>query len=133
MLLLKKEEIQKVFSMKDAIKADEDCYKYFSEGKAVVPLRTNIPAPSENGAFLFMPAYIEDIKAAAVKVVDVFPGNVEKGIPTTVGQVILIDGITGQVISVMDGTYITALRTAAASGAAFDLFGRDDAKIGALI
>lgn len=133
MLLLKKEEIQQVFSMRDAIEADKNCYKYFSEGKAVVPLRTNIPAPAEDGAFLFMPAYIEDMKAAAVKVVDVFPRNAKKGIPTTVGQVILIDGTTGEVISVMDGTYITALRTGAASGAAFDLWGLEDAKIGALI
>lgn len=133
MLLLKKEEIQKVFSMKDAISADEYCYKLFSEGKAVVPLRTNIPAPSENGSFLFMPSYIENIHAAAVKVVNVFPENRKKGIPTTIGQVILIDGITGEIVSIMDGTYITALRTGAASGAAFDLFGLKSAKTGALI
>ncbi len=133
MLLLKKEEIQKVFSMADAIRTDEECYKYFSEGKAVVPLRINIPAPTESGAFLFMPSYIEDAKAAAVKVVNVFPKNTEKGLPTTIGQVLLIDGETGQVISIMDGTYITALRTGAASGAAFDLFGLENSKIGALI
>jgi ornithine cyclodeaminase len=47
--------------------------------------------------------------------------------------VLLIDGETGVVKAMMDGTYITALRTAAASGAAFDLFGLKDASVGALI
>lgn len=133
MLLLTKEDIKSVFTMKDAIEADKKCYKFFSEGKAVVPLRTNIPAPAVDGSLLFMPSYIEDMKAAGLKVVNIFPQNAKKGLPTTVGQVLLIDGETGVVTSVMDGTYITALRTGAASGAAFDLFGREDAKEGALI
>jgi ornithine cyclodeaminase len=47
--------------------------------------------------------------------------------------VLLIDGETGVVKAMMDGTYVTALHTAAASGAAFDLFGRKDASVGAMI
>jgi ornithine cyclodeaminase len=61
------------------------------------------------------------------------PGNPSKGLPASIGQVLLIDGETGEVKAMMDGTYITALRTAAASGAAFDLFGNKDASVGALI
>ena len=80
-----------------------------------------------------MPAYSEEMSAAGLKIVNIMPGNPEKGLPASIGQVLLIDGETGEVKALMDGTYVTALRTAAASGAAFDLFGRKDAKVGALI
>ena len=131
MLLLSKEDIKSVFTMSDAIAADKECYRMFSEGKFDVPLRAVINGTSGN--FLFMPAYSEEMSAAGLKIVNIMPGNPEKGLPASIGQVLLIDGETGEVKALMDGTYVTALRTAAASGAAFDLFGRKDAKIGALI
>ena len=131
MLLLNKEEIKSVFTMKDAIETDKDCYRMFSEGKFEVPLRAVING--SHGNFLFMPAYSEEMNAAGLKIVNIMPGNPTKGLPASIGQVILIDGETGEVRAIMDGTYVTALRTAAASGAAFDLFGRKDAGIGAMI
>jgi len=131
MLLLEKEDIKKVFSMKDAIEADKECYMAFSRGEFDMPQRTVISG--SKGNFLFMPAYSESLGAAGLKIVNIMPGNPAKGLPASIGQVLLIDGETGQVKAVMDGTYITALRTAAASGAAFDLFGLPEATIGALI
>ena len=128
---MNKEEIKSVFTMKDAIETDKDCYRMFSEGKFEVPLRAVING--SHGNFLFMPAYSEEMNAAGLKIVNIMPGNPTKGLPASIGQVILIDGETGEVRAIMDGTYVTALRTAAASGAAFDLFGRKDAGIGAMI
>lgn len=133
MLLLSKKDIQKVFTMQDAIEADKEAFILFSEGKSVVPLRTNIGVPKHDGAFLFMPSYVEDLECSAIKIVNVFPNNIEKGLPTTPAQVLLIDGTTGVVISVLDGTYVTQLRTGAASGAAFDVLANATAKKGALI
>lgn len=133
MILLTKEEIQSVFSMKDAIEADKKCFSMFSEGKAIVPIRTNIQASKEEGTFLFMPSYVEDIKMAGLKIVSVFPNNAKKGIPTIPAQVMLIDGVTGIVTAMMDGTYVTQLRTGASSGAAFDILGVKNASVGALI
>lgn len=133
MLLLSKGDIQKVFTMKDAVEADEEAFRIFSEGKSVVPLRANISAPKHDGAFLFMPSYVEEMECSAIKIVNVFPKNIDKGLPTTPAQVLLIDGTTGVVVSVLDGTYVTQLRTGAASGAAFDVLARKDAKKGALI
>lgn len=133
MLLLSKEDIKKVFSMKDAVEADKTAFRLHVEGKCDAPLRTSISAPKAEGTFLFMPAYAEEMEAAAVKIVNVFGKNPEKGLPGTVGQVLLIDGNTGMVVSVMDGTYVTQVRTGAASGAAFDLLGKKDCRVGALI
>ena len=117
--------------MSDAIETDKECYRLFSEGKFDVPLRAVISG--SHGNFLFMPAYCEDMSVAGLKIVNIMPGNPAKGLPASVGQVLLIDGETGEVKSLMDGTYVTALRTAAASGAAFDLFGCRDAAVGAVI
>ena len=102
-----------------------------ARGRFDVPLRAVING--SHGNFLFMPAYCEDMGAAGLKIVNIMPGNPEKGLPASIGQVLLIDGETGVVKAMMDGTYVTALRTAAASGAAFELFGRKDAQIGAMI
>ena len=133
MLLLSRKDIKKVFTMKDAIETNKECFKLFSEGKSEVPLRTTIQAPNHNGVFLFMPSYVEELDAAGLKVVNIFPKNVKENLPTAPAQVLLIDGKTGIVTAILDGTYVTQLRTGASSGAAFDLFAIKDAKIGALI
>ena len=65
-----------------------------------------------------MPAYVEDIDCASLKIVNIFQDNVKSGLPTAPAQVLLIDAKTGLVSAVLDGTYVTQLRTGAASGAA---------------
>ena len=131
MLLLQREDIERVFSMKDAIEADKEAFALASAQKAVMPLRTTLSAT--DGTFLFMPSYAEELKYGALKTVNVFPGNAEKDIPVTQGLITLMDGETGAFAAVLDGTYVTALRTGASAGAAFDLFARKDASVGALI
>ncbi|MEG0250795.1 MAG: ornithine cyclodeaminase family protein [Peptostreptococcus sp.] len=133
MLLLSEKDIKKIFTMKEAIEADKLAFKLVVEGKAQMPLRTNIQAPKYDGSFLFMPAYVEDMDIASLKIVNIFPRNIDKGKPTAPAQVLLIDGRTGEVISILDGTYVTKLRTGAASGVAFDILAKNDCKIGALI
>ncbi|MDY5846904.1 MAG: ornithine cyclodeaminase family protein [Bariatricus sp.] len=133
MLLLSREDIKKVFSMKDAIEADKEAFQLVVEGKCDSPLRTNIQAPKHDGCFLFMPAYVEEMDTAAVKIVNIFPHNIDQGKPSSPAQVLLIDGTTGIVSAILDGTYVTQLRTGAASGAAFDVLAKKDCRIGALI
>ena len=133
MLLLSREDIKKVFTIKDAIEADKKAFRYVVEGKCEIPLRTNIQAPKYDGCFLFMPAYLEEMDTASLKIINIFPHNIDNGIPSSPAQVLLIDGKTGLVTAVLDGTYVTQLRTGAASGAAFDVLAKKDCRIGALI
>lgn len=133
MKLLSKQDIKKVFTMKDAIEVDKLAFKLSVEGKCDAPLRTNIQAPKYDGCFLCMPAYIEEMDVASVKLVNIFPNNINHGIPSAPAQVVLMDGTTGLMKAVLDGTYVTQLRTGAASGAAFDLLARKNSEIGGLI
>ena len=133
MLLLNEQDIRKVFDMNDAIDSNIEAYKIFSSGNAVVPLRQVIAADEGRGNFAFMPAYSSKLGAAGIKIVNIFPGNRERGQATTIGQVLLMDDKNGEVLALMDGSFITKFRTGAASGAAFKLFARNDAKIGCLI
>lgn len=133
MLLLSKEDIKSIFTMRDAIEADKEAFKIYTEKKSVVPLRTNIPVSKQDATMLFMPGYIEDLDCAGIKIVSVFPKNTEKGKPVTPATVLLLDGTTGEVCAILDGTYVTQLRTGAATGAAIDILAKKDSKTGALI
>lgn len=133
MLLLSRKDITGIFTMHDAIAADRLAFQLFTENKTDVPLRTQIVAEKQNGTFLFMPAYAADIDAAALKIINIFPNNIDKDLSSAPAQVLLIDGKTGYVNALLDGPTVTQLRTGAASGVAFDVLARKKAKIGALI
>lgn len=134
MLILKKDDIKKCFTMRDAIEADKEALEIYSEGKAKVPLRTNIDIDEKNGQNLYMPAYVGGNQTAAgLKIVSVYPDNISKGLPSVPATVITLDADTGELGTVIEGTYLTQLRTGAVQGAATELLARKDAKVGALI
>ncbi len=133
MLVLTKKNIVNVFGMKDAIHAAKDALTIHSRGKSTVPLRVNLDVPKAMGQSLFMPAYIEHLQAIGIKIISIFPNNPKIGKPSTLAQMVLIDEKTGEVIAMINGTYLTQLRTGAVQGAATDILARKDARIAALI
>src|SRR5258708_2450701 len=118
MLILSKDDIKKIFTMQDAIQASKEALCMQSEKKCVVPPRLNINIPTQQAQSLFMPAYIEEFDITGIKIVSVFPNNGEKNLPSVLAQMILLDGQTGAVCAMLDGTYLTQLRTGALQGAA---------------
>jgi ornithine cyclodeaminase len=132
-LVLAKEDIKKVFTMKDAIDAAKEALAIHSGGKCVVPLRINLDVPRHGGQSLFMPAYIEDLEAIGVKIISIFPSNSKIGKPSAPAQMVLLDSRTGEVVVIINGTFLTQLRTGAVQGAATDILARKDAKVAALI
>lgn len=131
MLILKKEDIKKVFSMQKAIQVSKEALSLYSSGKSIVPLRVVIDT-NKQGQSLFMPAYIEPLNATGIKIVSVYPTNISLSKPSVSAQMLLLDGSTGEVIAMMDGTYLTQLRTGALQGAATDILARKNAKIAVL-
>ena len=133
MLLLTEKDIKSVVTMRDIVEADKTAFRMIADGTVEVPLRTGIKAPEYDGTFLFMPSYAASQDAAAVKIISVFPHNPEAGLEACPAQVLLLDGKTGYIVALLDGTTVTKLRTGAASGAAFDVLAKKDCKVGALI
>lgn len=115
--------------MRDAIDLVKSAFAELSAGRAEVPLRSSIGFPGQDGVTLFMPASVPAIEAAGVKIVSVFPGNPALGKPTTSALMAVTSVETGEVLAVLDGTFLTALRTGAASGAATELLAREDASV----
>lgn len=125
-------EVRQAVTMAEAIQAVREAYVQLSAGQAVVPLRTPVEVETRDAVTLFMPAYLAASDAMAAKIVSVFPGNPAQGLPLIHAVVIVVDAETGRPMALMDGTYLTALRTGAASGVATDLLARPDARVAAI-
>jgi alanine dehydrogenase len=130
--VISKEEIRRVASMAHTIDIVKQAFAQLSLGDADVPIRTQLGVARHEGVTLFMPAYLRKTDQLGVKIVSVFPRNLQAGIPTIHALVTVVDATTGRPAAVMDGTYLTALRTGAASGAATDLLARKDARVAAI-
>lgn len=127
MLALSRQEIRRLVPMADAVALMKDAFGELSAGRTVSPLRTVIHGPG--GDTLMMPASVPAMNAIGLKLVSVFPGNVARGLPTINAIVCLVDPGTGEPLAIMDGTYLTALRTGAVSGAATDLLARPNSRV----
>ncbi|MFC2169020.1 ornithine cyclodeaminase family protein [Acidobacteriota bacterium] len=130
--ILNQNDIKKSVSMIQAIHAVKKAFIQLSLGKAVVPLRTKISVKKHKGETLFMSAYLADSHSLGAKIVSVFPGNLEKRMSTIHALMIVVDAKTGLPEAIMDGAFLTALRTGAASGLATDFLATKDARIAAI-
>lgn len=130
MRILSRADIQRAISMKDAIRVMKDAFAQLSDNETDVPLRLHIPVPEHNGVALFMPAFLKKSEAMAVKIVGVYYDNPKQGLPLIHAVVVAMDASTGQPLALLEGSSLTAIRTAAGAGAATDFLARADAKIG---
>ena len=80
-----------------------------------------------------MPGFIKDKNALGMKIIDIYPDNIEKGLVTSPSTMILIDKDNGFVKAILDGTILTRLRTGAVSGAATEVLSNEDARYFLLI
>ena len=132
MRILSRVDVQCALPMKDAIAIVRDAFAQLSNGQATVPLRVPVPIQKHDGVTLFMPAHLHTSDALAVKIVSVHNQNPAKGLPLIHALVVVIDAATGKPLATMEGGYLTALRTGAASGVSTDLLARRDARVAAI-
>ncbi|HUZ19395.1 MAG TPA: hypothetical protein VMU75_02350 [Acidimicrobiales bacterium] len=101
-----------------------------SSGETSVPARVAAVAP--NGLLGAMPGYVPGLGLAA-KLVGVFAGNATLGLPSHQAVIVLFDAETGSTVAVMDGTEITAARTAMTAAIAASALARPDARVLAIL
>lgn len=131
--LLSRKDIESFLTMRMCMEAVEKAFADLTLGNATMPQRTPILVPDHHGLALFMPAHIKSLGALGAKVVTVYKDNVARhGLPTVLGTIILLDEATGFPVALMDGGYLTAMRTGAVSGVATKYMARPDARVAAL-
>lgn len=130
--IIKAGDIKKFYSMANAIDAMAVAFASLSAGESYVPMRYVTKLPTNELLMLFKPAYMAKEKRVSVKFLTQRESGFIAGIPTIQGIVLVIDSITGEILSIMDGEYLTALRTGAASGLATRCFARKNAQTLAL-
>src|SRR5256885_15433394 len=130
-LFLNEDQVRQHLRMVDLIPAMEKALTDFSAGKVTQPVRSVIKVDPPGGFLGLMPALTPDV--LGLKAVTFYPSNAERGIPTHMATIFLLDPESGTPLAIMDGRLITEMRTAAVSAAATKLLARTDAKILAIL
>ena len=131
MLILTQKEIEKLIPLKDIKKAVDAVEKAFFDcgcGKVQMPSKLYLNFKKFSGDLRIMPSFSETLGMAGTKLVNVHPGNSRLrrsfggqkkiGLKTVMAVIVLNDPKTGVPLALMDGTYITALRTGASGAVA---------------
>jgi len=129
-LLLNKQEVGRLISIKEVIGTVEEAFKAFNSGQVIQPAYTCIHLPPPRGEIDFKVGYsgvdeIISMKASSGG----FPNNpTEHDVPSGMGTILLFDARTCALICAMDGSLITGLRTGAAGAVSVKALARKNAK-----
>jgi len=127
-LLLTRGDLSRLLTVEAVIETVAAAFAAYSSGRTQTPLRVGVEPPGTDGVLLAMPSAVEEPPALGAKIVSVFRGNPASGLPTVTSTYILSDYRTGAPLAVMDGGYLTAIRTAAGSAVATRALARADAR-----
>lgn len=133
MLVLGVAEQKQLLTMKECVDAVSTALSEYSKGNAISPERIFLPVPSAEGTSIFMPSLVDSCGSVGLKFVSIFPNNKKVGKKTLNGIFVLADSQTGEPLAMLEASYLTALRTGAASGLATKLLSRENSKVLAVI
>ncbi len=129
---LSADDVQRALPMKHAIAKMKEAFALISGDQAVVPPRMHLEVHDPDGTILMMPVYLQRHNRIGLKFLSLFADNADRGLPTIQAVVIVMDASNGRPLALMDGTYLTALRTGAGTGAATDVLARQDSQVAAI-
>ena len=133
MRILSAQDVRQALPMAEAIAGMKQAFAQLSTGQAVVPLRGRVDVAPHQGTTLVMPAFLAQSGDLAVKVVSIFPKNIERLEPIIYAAVLVLDSETGRPLALLEGGALTAIRTGAGAGAATDLLAKPDASVAAIL
>jgi ornithine cyclodeaminase/alanine dehydrogenase-like protein (mu-crystallin family) len=130
LLVLSQADVERLLDLDELLDALARAFQEVSAGRTSVPPR--VAARTKDGLLGVMPGYLPGAGLES-KLVAVFPGNHHHGLPSHIALIALFDEGTGRPLVLMDGTHITAVRTAAAAALSARLLARKDARVLAII
>jgi alanine dehydrogenase len=128
-LVLSQRDVEELLTMEDAIKAMEEVFTASSKGQAESVGVIQIDASKYGGGWAAKPGYLLDKGYVGVKLGCYYPGNTKSHLPTHLASILLSDAHNGMPLAVLDGLYITTMRTGATGGAAAKHLARRDSKV----
>ncbi|HFJ9439242.1 MULTISPECIES: ornithine cyclodeaminase family protein [Bacillus] len=128
MLVISANEQRNLVNMNEVIEYAALALKEFSAERTITPIRGSLPFANEQNTALIMPSVAEGLKALGLKVVTVVPENKKIGKKTINGIVMLSDFQTGEPLALLEGSYLTMIRTGALSGVSTKYLARHNAK-----
>ena len=131
MLVVSRAEVEQLLDVDELIDALAGAMADLSAGRASVPNRVGARVSEPDGLLAAMPGYAPSAGALASKLVTLFPGNTE--LPTHQAVIVAFDPASGRPEALLDGTAITAIRTAAGSALSTRLLARPDARTLAIL
>jgi alanine dehydrogenase len=131
MLVLSRREVEGLLDLDRLVDAVAAAMADLSAGRASMPRRAAAQVPERHALLAVMPAFLPAADALVTKAVSLFPDNTDR--PTHQALIMCFDPATGSPVALMDGTAITAARTAAGSALATRLLARRDARVVAVI
>ncbi len=119
--------------MADLIDAMQDALAAYSAGQVVQPVRTVLEVGPDKAYFGLMPAALDRPAALGAKLVTVYARNHDRGLPSHLATIVLLDPATGALAALVDGRYITEARTGAVSAVSLRLLARPESRVLAII
>ncbi|MCI8739301.1 MAG: ornithine cyclodeaminase family protein [Oscillibacter sp.] len=127
-LILNREQVRQIIRMEDVIREVRNVYRLKSEGQSVIWPLVNHEFLDEHAAMDIRSGYVKGVQLHGLKMLNNFPENQKKGLPSFNGIMMVYDSNTGIPLSILDATYVTSMRTGAAGALGVDLLARKDAK-----
>jgi ornithine cyclodeaminase len=129
-IVLSQSEVRELLDLDRLVDALADAHRDLSAGKASMPPRIAAMVAEQDGLLGAMPSYLPSA-GLACKLVTLFPRNRDR--ETHQAVICVFDPENGTPLALMDGTFITATRTAAGSALATRLLAREDSRVLALV
>ena len=126
MRILNREAVADALSHAECIEAVEAAMRAVSRGDTIMPLRRYMDIPGHGGKFTLMPGYLGEPCTFGVKIVSKYPRSPDSPYGSHVGAVMIFDSGEGIPLALLDGSELTAIRTAAASALATRILARAD-------
>ncbi len=130
MIVLNQAEVRELLDLDRLVDVLADAHAELTAGKTSMPPRIAALVPEREALLGVMPAYLPSA-GLACKLVTLFPQNRDR--ETHQAAILVFDPENGTLLALMDGTYVTATRTAAGSALATRLLAREDARVLAVI